>query len=38
MHVTERTYTLLTIGALVIAVLVTVATMIHSVGQMKFLW
>lgn len=38
MHVTERTYSMLTIGALVVAVIVTLAAMIHSVAEMKFLW
>ncbi len=38
MNLTERTYSMLTIGALVLAVIVTVATLIHSIAEMKFLW
>jgi hypothetical protein len=38
MHTTERTYSLLTLGALALAVVVAFAALVHSFAEFKFVW
>lgn len=38
MYNTERTYSLLTLGALAAAVVVALVALVHSLAEFKFIW
>jgi hypothetical protein len=38
MHTPERTYSLLTLGALALTVVVALVALVHSLGGLKLVW
>jgi hypothetical protein len=38
MFTPERTYSLLTLGALALAVLITVVALVHGIGELTLVW
>ena len=38
MHTQERTYSLIMLGALAVAVIVTILALVHGFGELKMFW